>query len=336
MAKSHIQKQSEELVDRVGNASDDALAPLLFGGCWLESKYSPLLSVQLAAGQSLRDHVADEQAGWNPDWLLDPDVGFTATDSAGRPLPSAETPATADGPVRWNPALPLPKVDDQTSDEWTGNSDQRRRLAGEILLLALWRRSARSTGVPDSVVPAKAIVGQTRGARFKNSLSVFLSRRLPGWKFPSEVPLNQIFGLHLRKDVGSRKSDILAVVDQQPHPRLMAVISSKWSWRSDRGTEAAQMVPLNKYRPDVPYVVFTAEFVRAREVGRESVEDRAYHLCREWVGAWMSLYDEWGIRDWATLGLADIEASARTVEASLGFGSMEELASDLDAAGTYR
>src|SRR5690606_7645343 len=51
--------------------------------------------------------------------------------------------------------------------------------------------------------------------------------------------------------------------------------------------EAAQMVYLNRYRPDLPYVLATAEFPRALSgVTSESIEDQAFHLSRSWVGAW--------------------------------------------------
>ena len=60
------------------------------------------------------------------------------------------------------------------------------------------------------------------------------------------------------------------------------------------------MVPLRKYRPDLPYVIVTAEFPRARTVGmRESVEDSAYHLAPDWVASWLALYMEWGKVDWS-------------------------------------
>lgn len=111
------------------------------------------------------------------------------------------------------------------------------------------------------------------------------SRTLPkAWKVRHEVPLTHIRGLHMRRDVGRRKSDILIIDDGG---RLVAALSSKWSWRSDRGTEAAQTVPLTRYRPDVPYALATAEFPRAAKVARVSIEDRSYHLCPGWVGSWM-------------------------------------------------
>ncbi len=72
--------------------------------------------------------------------------------------------------------------------------------------------------------------------------------------------------------------------------RLVAVISSKWTWRSDRGTEAAQMVPLRRYRPDVPYVLVTSEVPRLRNIADESAEDRIYCVCPpEWAAAVVTL-----------------------------------------------
>lgn len=46
------------------------------------------------------------------------------------------------------------------------------------------------------------------------------------------------------------------------------------------------MVFLQRYRPDLPYVLATAEFPRALEISHESIEDQAFHLCGDWVGAW--------------------------------------------------
>jgi hypothetical protein len=88
----------------------------------------------------------------------------------------------------------------------------------------------------------------------------------------------------MRRDVGGRSSDIVAI--GPPNRRLFAIISAKASWRTDRGTEAAAMVPLRRYRPDVPYVMVTAEFPRAAQILRESPEDRVYHLVPRLWAAW--------------------------------------------------
>ena len=63
------------------------------------------------------------------------------------------------------------------------------------------------------------------------------------------------------------------------------IVSSKWTWRSDRGTEGAQILFLKRYRPDVPYVLVTNEFMRAAVVAQESVEDAAFFMCPRWIGA---------------------------------------------------
>lgn len=108
-----------------------------------------------------------------------------------------------------------------------------------------------------------------------------------GWSIRPELRLDTIRGLHLRRDVGERQSDI-AVLDAEGG--FMAMISSKWTWRSDRGTEAAQIIALRRYRPDIPYLLVTTEFPRAPSLVRESVEDLVFHTCPGWVGAWTILY----------------------------------------------
>lgn len=133
----------------------------------------------------------------------------------------------------------------------------------------------------------------------------------------------------MRRAVGGRSSDIVVV---EPGNRLIAVVSSKWTWRSDRGTEAAQMVPLRQYRPDVPYALVTAEFPRARVVARESVEDRTYHLCPQWVGAWLAVSDS------ATSGdnyptLDSLARAGDLVAGSLGLAGLHDLVRDLADVG---
>lgn len=203
-----------------------------------------------------------------------------------------------------------------------------------MLLTCLWRRAAVTAGIDETAV-ARGLTGNARGSRFREAIKSYLSAKLPGWDFPHEKSLSTIYGLHLRQDVGDRSSDILALDDSNPRRRLMAVISSKWTWRSDRGTEAAQMVPLRKYRPDLPYVIVTAEFPRARIVGRESVEDRAYHLAPDWVAAWLTLQSEFGRVDYSTLSLDDAYGRGLPNVDALGLETLSDLADDLDRAGTY-
>src|SRR5207249_1787817 len=110
------------------------------------------------------------------------------------------------------------------------------------------RSQMAARGLPWTLVRHVA-AAQTRGADFKNSFARYVADRLSDdWEVRSELPLNQIYGLHMRRDVGARSSDIVAL--GPPNRRLFAIISSKASWRTDRGTEAAAMVPLRRYRPD--------------------------------------------------------------------------------------
>ena len=142
--------------------------------------------------------------------------------------------------------------------------------------------------------------------------------------------MTSIRGLHMRRGVGGRKSDIVVIDDGG---RLVAVISSKWTWRSDRGTEAAQMVPLRQFRPDIPYTLVTAEFSRAKVVARESVEDRTYHLCPAWVGAWLAVGRSDEPRtEFPTLD--DLEAEGRSVIDNLGLSGLPDLLRDLEDSGT--
>ncbi len=310
-------------------------APLVLAHCWLDSALEGDLYLTLKQGESIRAHLsAQSVVGFNPQWLFE--VGYVVADSAGTVLGSADEPASAAGPIVWDPPVPLHRLDDQIDekDKPVGSSDRNRRLAGEVLVTCLWRRSALAAGIDNSFV-ARGIKPNTRGARFRDDLKTFLTAVLIGWDFPHEKSLDTIYGLHLRQDVGERKSDILALDDSQPRRRLMAVISSKWSWRSDRGTEAAQMVPLRKYRPDLPYVIVTAEFPRARIVGRESVEDSAYHLAPDWVAAWLALYLQWGKVDWSGLTLAEAYDKGAALIDGLGLETLPALAASLKRAGLY-
>lgn len=293
------------------------------------------LLLELDVGQTIRERLAASGVtGFNPQWLFE--VGYLAADAAGVVLVSADDPASVAGRIGWVPDVPLHRLDDNIDEKKNpiGSQDRNKRLSGEVLITCLWRRAALAVGL-DNVLVARGINGNSRGARFRNDLKAFLAASLPGWDFPHERPLDTIYGLHLRQDVGQRSSDILALDDSEPRRRLMAVISSKWSWRSDRGTEAAQMVPLRKYRPDLPYVIITAEFPRARIVGRESVEDSAYHLAPDWVASWLALYAEWGMVDWSTLTLNEAYEKGLPLVDGLGLETVSDLVASLSRAGSY-
>jgi hypothetical protein len=93
------------------------------------------------------------------------------------------------------------------------------------------------------------------------------------------------------------------------------------------------MVPLRQYRPDVPYVLVTAEFPRAKVVARESVEDRTYHLCPQWVGAWLAVNDS----EDPFVEFPDLDSLTRAgdrIADSLGLAGMHQLIRDLADIGT--
>ena len=198
----------------------DALSTLVFGRCWLESGWSADTRVQVLRGESLEQAATRHQLGWNPAWLYAAD--YVAVDAAGVLLADPTTPASRRGEITWDPPLRLPRVDDQTKDSAVkGSRDHRKRLAGEVLIAALWRSTARRVGVLDRVMADPALTGNSRGARFKKSIRTYLGAALPGWEFPDEQPLRGIFGLHLRRDVGLRSSDLLALRPMEPVPWLM-------------------------------------------------------------------------------------------------------------------
>jgi hypothetical protein len=246
----------------------------IFGRCWPDSTWESQLAPEIEIGETLTDLADRLGLPWNPLWLCE--AGHTAVDSSGSHV-SGVGPATSRGPISWRPAVRLPKVDDQIGDDYlrrTTAIPYRRRLAGEVALAALWRDAATTAGnTPVAVVTG--LDGGARGARFRDCIVHSLSKKLgAGWTIGSERPLASVFGLHLRRDVGNRGTDVVVIHGD----RLIALVSSKWSWRSDRGTEGAQIGRLRKYRPDMPYVSVTSEFVRARVVARESDEDQVYFL----------------------------------------------------------
>lgn len=310
-------------------ASRDGLKAAAFGICWPDSSFNSSASIDVLAGETLADAADRLRLRWSPGWLTG--AGFTATDSSGHAVTDT-IPATFGGPVTWNPSVRLPKVDDQVSDTVApGSTRHDRRLAGEVALLSLWSQAMNSQVVGD-VRPTPPLTSRnTRGSRFRDFLVYFLSASLPsGWRVEPEVPLTSIRGIHMRRSVGGRSSDI-AVIDEGN--RLVAVVSSKWSWRSDRGTEAAQMVPLRQYRPDVPYTLATAEFVRSKVVARESIEDRSYHLCPEWAGSWLAVYQQETART-EIPGLDELRAQGTVLADALGLVGLHDLVADLAGSGT--
>jgi hypothetical protein len=201
----------------------------------------------------------------------------------------------------------------------------------------MWREAAIKIGIGNEgaadIRPLKDLNGNTRGARFRNALLYTVRQRVPTtWQLEAELPLKEIYGLHLRPDVGTRSSDIV-IFDERK--RLVAMVSSKWTWRSDRGTEAAQMVPLRRYRPDVPYVLVTAEFPRLRSIARESVEDRAYCVCPEWAATALTLRELENVTDGPIRfpHLADLAAEGRRVREVLDLRDVTALVQDLNTSG---
>src|SRR5262249_37870813 len=138
--------------------------------------------------------------------------------------------------------------------------------------------------------------------RYKNAVVRYCELVLPqDWTVTPDLRLDAIRGLHLRRDVGGRQSDIAVF---NPGGMFMAMVSPKLTWRSDRGTEAAQIMAVRRYRPDIPYLLATSEFPRAPSLVRESVEDLVFYTCPAWVGAWTVLYRGAlgeGRRDYPTL-----------------------------------
>ncbi|MFB8270284.1 hypothetical protein ACFC96_27280 [Streptomyces sp. NPDC055955] len=257
----------------------EAISAIFLGLCWNDSKIASAANIDLRATETLTEASQRHALGWNPAWLTE--AGYSAYDSAGTSLDEG---ASAPGSAIWTPKVRTFRFDDKVKDTARGHS-RRRRSSAELAVLALWSQVVTSREI--EVTRPEELERNTRGALFRDLLIYFLQRSLPnGWQVRHEVPLTHIRGLHMRRDVSDRKSDILIIDDGN---RLVAALSSKWSWRSDRGTEAAQMVPLTRYRPDVPYAMATAEFPRAASLSHESVEDRIYHLCPSWAGAWMAV-----------------------------------------------
>jgi hypothetical protein len=293
-------RRLRELLD-AHSADPEAVRCALFARCWPnDANRRPDVLLHLNAGESLDQARERHGIRWNPQWLLE--AGYTVADVNGVVLTTVADAATAAGPVSWTPEVLLPRVDDKAPADLEATcataragvaAGHRRRepqvLAGEVALAALWSESAFSVGMTtndiDDALSRQAQAGaNARGARWNGGMAYYLELRLAGWRVETQVSIRDVFGLHLRSDVVQRKADAVVVT---PGGKVMAFVSAKFSWRSDRGTEAAQMVFLQRYRPDLPYVLVTAEFPRAlTEIGTESIEDQAFHLSGPWVGAW--------------------------------------------------
>ncbi len=323
-----LDEQYATIVDALPGHGD-GLAAVGLGICWPNtSPFGAGTVISILAGETLTEAADRLELRWSPRWLVD--AGFVATDTTGAVV-SHEEASIGGGPITWSPEVRTCRVEDQVPNSTpAGSARYERRLAGEVALLALWHRSIEACGVGD-VRPLGDVDGNTRGARFRDFLVYVLNAGLPqGWEARHEASLTSIRGLHMRRGVGGRKSDIVVIDDGG---RLVAVISSKWTWRSDRGTEAAQMVPLRQFRPDIPYTLVTAEFSRAKVVARESVEDRTYHLCPDWVGAWLAIGQSSEPRvEFPTLD--DLVAQGRSVVDNLGLAGLPDLLRDLKESGT--
>jgi len=269
--------------------------------CWPDdAQRRDSTQISLLQSESLDDARVRLRLLWNPQWLLD--AGFVAADANGVVLTTVTDPATQAGQVNWTPDIPMPRLDDiapadlvaalakaRTANQRANIMNKERSIiAGEIAVIALWAADAIPLGIAmtdiDLVLSTLSQSGAApRGARWNTGLAYYLELALPGWRVETQVNIRDVFGLHLRSDVVSRSADAVLI---SPGGKIMAFLSAKYSWRSDRGTEAAQMVFLQRYRPDLPYVLATAEFPRALEISHESIEDQAFHLCGDWVGAW--------------------------------------------------
>jgi hypothetical protein len=281
-------------------ADPDALRCAFLARCWPDdAQRRDSTRISLLLGESLDDARVRLGLLWNPQWLLD--AGFVSADANGVVLTTVNEPASKAGQIAWEPEIPLPRLDDKapanlatalakaTAQKRVSIVNKERSIiAGEVAVMALWAADAIPRGIAttdiDLVLSTLSQSGAAaRGARWNTGLAYYLELALPGWRVETQVNIRDVFGLHLRNDVVSRSADAVLI---SPAGKIMAFLSAKYSWRSDRGTEAAQMVFLQRYRPDLPYVLATAEFPRALEISHESIEDQAFHLCGDWVGAW--------------------------------------------------
>lgn len=289
VALENNDKPLRELID-THLMHGDAVRCAIFARCWPDDlPRRSSVEISIRRGESLEDARSRLGLLWNPLWLID--AGFLPSDAAGVNLGDG-APATVGGRVSWSPDVFLPRVDDGAPA--TPQPDhalrEARIVAGEVAVAALWADLARFNGLStddvDTGLSARGAnrAGQARGARFNGAIAYYLERILPHWRIETQVNIRDVFGLHLRKDVVKRSADVVII---GPSGKIMSFLSAKFSWRSDRGTEAAQMVYLQRYRPDLPYVLMTAEFPRAlNDMANESIEDQVFHLCGGWVGAW--------------------------------------------------
>lgn len=91
------------------------------------------------------------------------------------------------------------------------------------------------------------------------------------------------------------------------------------------------MVPLRKYRPDVPYAMVTAEFPRVRDIARESAEDRIYHLVPRLWAAWSAARVAFD-KGMPIRSLQDLDREAAAIRDSLPLEDLDDLLRDLLAA----
>lgn len=322
-----------------GAPPDPVLARMtaLFARCWPDSVWDSELHPVANTGENFHDAADRLGLSWSPGWLEE--VGYQGRDAGGNPMSTTKA-ATVTGPIDWSPTVRLPRVDDGVSDDYRlkpSSTPHRRRLAGEVALAALWRDAAAATGIAPTI-RATGLVGGTRGARFRDSVAYVTKNLLtpagPAWDVRTERPMKDIFGMHLRRNVGDRKTDAI-VLDGD---RLTALISCKWSWRSDRGTEGAQIGRLRRYRPDVPYVSVTSEFPRAAGISRESEEDHVYFLAPLWIGTWLAVNEAVSSGgnprvDFPTV--ADLKYEGRRVSSLLQLEQYEELAAGAAGASIF-
>lgn len=277
------------------------------------------LAISIGAGQTLQDWRSSSGASWDPALLVE--GGFMLVDDDGNSALDSSGVARRALTARWEPEVPLPRLDDD-------DQNLSRRLASEVAMIAMLRRQMNHFRLPWRLV--RCTSGGTRGAAFKHGVAQFIADRLgPDWEVRTELPLDRIYGLHMRRDVGKRGSDVAVLGPLAPPvKRLFAVISCKASWRSDRGTEAAQMVPLRRYRPDVPYAMVTAEFPRVTNLSSESVEDRIYHPVPKLWAAWAAYKEAWTSGS-PVQSLARLEVEAERTLSALQLDDLDTLISDL-------
>jgi len=236
-----------------------------------DPQHGRLSEIQVVAGESVQELEARLELSGVVSLLLAAGYSLVLEDGS---TAIQDEHSTATGVATWLPAVPLPRLHD--SDK---NPIRRLRAQAAVAAVILYR--LRGAGIDPSLIRQVP----ERGTPLKHGIGQFVADHLDdGWDVLPEIQLRRVYGLHMRKDVADRSTDISVI--GPPNRRLYAIISSKASWRSDRGTEAAQLIPLRRYRPDVPYAVVTGEFPRVETLIRESPEDRVYHLAPECWSVW--------------------------------------------------